>query len=404
MGCKASSVQRSDSHNMSESYWTKRRKLYSNVQEQLANFADSQLVTNLDPLDIINQNQSVVQVMPYTFVSNITASPDLLGQSAAREYCGYDSNDYSCDLPAEDDNEIRCGCDVVSSDSDTEDDEGDSIRNKLASWATKFSITLLSLTALLEILKPILPSLPKDARTLLGSYTQSFSVDVKNVSGGSYHYFGIENTILPLLKESTEAVNDFIDLHINKDGIPLFKSTNGQFWPVLGRVHAPFRSDPFVIELFYSNEKPKSLEFLTDFVEEYNALRSGGIHFLGKVINVRLSAIICDAPARAFVKNIKSHSGYPACERCMQRGEWNGKMTFPETKAKVRADEDFLSMCDEDHHLGPSPLSITGVGMVSHFVLDYMHLVCLGVEKRFISTWMHGRLCVRLGSFVLHVL
>jgi hypothetical protein len=99
----------------------------------------------------------------------------------------------------------------------------------------------------LDILKPILPSLPKDARTLLGSYTQSFSVDVKNISGGSYHYFGIENTILPLLKKSTEAVNDFIDLHINIDGIPLFKSTNGQFWPVLGRVHAPFRSDPFVL-------------------------------------------------------------------------------------------------------------------------------------------------------------
>jgi hypothetical protein len=234
---------------MSESYWTKRRKLFSNVHKQLAPFADSQLVTNSDPLDIVNQNQSVDQVMPYTFVSNITASPDLLGQSAAREYCGYDSNDYSCDLPVEDDNEIRCGCDVVSSDSDTEDDEGDSItiRNKLASWATKFSITLSSLTALLDILKPILPSLPKDARTLLGSYTQSFSVDVKNVSGGSYHYFGIENTILPLLKKSTEAVNDFIDLHINIDGIPLFKSTNGQFWPVLGRVHAPFRSDPFVL-------------------------------------------------------------------------------------------------------------------------------------------------------------
>jgi hypothetical protein len=82
---------------MSESYWTKRRKLFSNVHKQLATFADSQLVTNSDPLDIVNQNQSVNQVMPYTFVSNITASPDLLGLSAAREYCGYDSNDYSCD-------------------------------------------------------------------------------------------------------------------------------------------------------------------------------------------------------------------------------------------------------------------------------------------------------------------
>jgi len=101
--------------------------------------ADSQLATNLDPSDIVNQNQFVDQVIPYTFVGNITASPNLLGQSAAGEYYGHDSSDYSWDLPGEDDYEIRYGCDVARSDSDTADNEGDSVSNKLAPWATKFS-------------------------------------------------------------------------------------------------------------------------------------------------------------------------------------------------------------------------------------------------------------------------
>jgi hypothetical protein len=39
--CNSPGVQRSDSRNMSESYWTKRRKLFSNVHKQLATFADA---------------------------------------------------------------------------------------------------------------------------------------------------------------------------------------------------------------------------------------------------------------------------------------------------------------------------------------------------------------------------
>ena len=66
---------------------------------------------------------------------------------------------------------------------------------------------------------------------------------------------------------------------------------------------------------------------------------------------------MCDAPARAFVKNVKGHTGYSGCERCVQSGEWVGKMTFPETEACLRTDIMFDEMSDEEHHLGASPLS-----------------------------------------------
>ena len=69
-----------------------------------------------------------------------------------------------------------------------------------------------------------------------------------------------------------------------------------------------------------------------------------------------VSAFICDTPSRAFWKNVKSHSGYAAC------GEWNGKMTFPETYAPLRTNVTFDEMTDEEPHQGASPLQGTGIG------------------------------------------
>lgn len=101
------------------------------------------------------------------------------------------------------------------------------------------------------------------------------------------------------------------------------------------------------------------------------------------------------------MKNVKGHTGYHGCEKCTQQGVWKGRMTFPETDATLRTDEDFNNMIDEDHHVGPSPLKDLSIGMVTQFPLDYMHLVCLGVTRRLISMWTNGPLQVRLGSRVV---
>lgn len=48
------------------------------------------------------------------------------------------------------------------------------------------------------------------------------------------------------------------------------------------------------------------------------------------------------------------------------------------------------SYIDEDHHIGTSPFEETGLGMVSQFPLDYMHLICLGVVKKILQIFTHG--------------
>jgi len=79
--------------------------------------------------------------------------------------------------------------------------------------------------------------------------------------------------------------------------------------------------------------KPTDLDFIDDFVNEYKHLRESGVSFRGQIFITCISAFICDAPARAFLKKIKSHTAYSSCERCTQTGEWKGKMTFPEINA-----------------------------------------------------------------------
>ena len=149
----------------------------------------------------------------------------------------------------------------------------------------------------------------------------------------------------------------------------------------MGQIRSPFVSFPFVIALYYGQHKPTNLDFLNDFVDEYDVLRPNGLTFSGHTFSIIVSAVVCDAPARALVKNIKGHGGYSGCEWCVQTGEWKGKMTFPDMKSQHRADENFEKMLGDDHHLGPSPLTGKGIGMVSQFVLDYMHLVCLGIVR-----------------------
>ena len=149
------------------------------------------------------------------------------------------------------------------------------------------------------------------------------------------------------------------------------------------------------------NLKPTNLDFMKSFINEYEELKESGYEYNGNSIKFDISAFVCDAPARSFLKNVKQHSGYSSCERCTQRGVWEGKITFPDCNATLRTDASFDDMLDEDHHLGSTPLAGKGLCLVSKFVLDYMHLVCLGVMRRLILLWMSGPLSCRQGSSVI---
>ncbi|KAK0152150.1 hypothetical protein N1851_006460 [Merluccius polli] len=279
------------------------------------------------------------------------------------------------------------------SDDETEDDEESppplDLSTSLSNWAVEYSVSLVSLSALLCILQEHHPFLPKDGRTLLKTTTK---YTLEKLAGGVFFYFGILKMFGKTLEYLSSKIPDrhAFSLQLNMDGLPLFKSSSTQFWPVLGMLRGKgyISSRPLLIALYCGQSKPTSVhEYLGALVQELGMLSKGFV-MGSKTLFLKVCSVICDAPARAFIKGIKSHSGYAGCDKCVQPGVYIcHRMTFPEVSAVCRTDESFRRGTDEDHHLIVSPLLETGVGMVSQFPHDYMHLVCFGVMRRLLDMW-----------------
>ena len=90
------------------------------------------------------------------------------------------------------------------------------------------------------------------------------------------------------------------------DGLPLFKSNNLQFWPILINVHDKPKIPVMVVSIYCGTTKPASIEhFLKPFVEDLNLLMKNGVEVDGRRVNFKIRAIIAHSPARAFIKGKK---------------------------------------------------------------------------------------------------
>ena len=195
-------------------------------------------------------------------------------------------------------------------------------------------------------------SLPKDARTVLATQRQ---IDIQCCAGGDYYYFGIKYSLSKLLDSFPyHSEKSEIKIAVNVDVIPLFKSSNTSLWTILGSVK-DMQAYPFPIAIFCSSGKPTCLdEYLKDFVSVMKHLESDGFEHEGRHFSIAPYAVICDAPARAHLKCIKTHSGYASCERCVRRGEWCGKVVFQDVSCELRTDSSFEHRQHPDHHNGSS--------------------------------------------------
>ncbi|KAJ8942087.1 hypothetical protein NQ314_010160, partial [Rhamnusium bicolor] len=277
------------------------------------------------------------------------------------------------------------------------------LSSKLKDWATiENRVSQVALTSLLHILSPFHPELPLDSRTLLK--TPKY-IETKKLETGEYYHFGLLDILKNLLlkHDFTETI---LQLSVNIDGLPLFHSTNTQLWPILGLIkNSDIKSKPFAIGIFCGTSKPVPLNlYLEDFINEVNLLKQG-FQVNNRVYYIRLLNFICDAPARAFLKCVKSHGGYSSCDKCWEPGNYyKGRVILKGITSTLRTDTSFLLQQDEDHHISTSPLIDTEIGMVSAFPLDYMHAVCLGVTRKLLNVWVGGNLKVRLRSRTVDIL
>uniref|UniRef100_T1H418 Uncharacterized protein n=1 Tax=Megaselia scalaris TaxID=36166 RepID=T1H418_MEGSC len=139
--------------------------------------------------------------------------------------------------------------------------------------------------------------------------------------------------MVELLKKKGINYPDVLTLNVNIDGLPLYKSSKGVFWPILGKFSE------------IKCMKPPRL-FLNDFIDEMKSLANTS--FLNTKIYPGM--FIMDAPACAFVKQIVGHNAKKACGRCEVVGEFHGRMCYPQISNKSRTDEEFRNRVDKEHH------------------------------------------------------
>lgn len=109
------------------------------------------------------------------------------------------------------------------------DDKASDVSNKLIEWAMHHHITKAATSDLLKILNYAgLTFLPKDSRTLLKTPVH---VPITNLSNGQLWYNGIENCLTNIFRGLDRNIS--VTLDFNFDGLPIYKSSNEQFWPIL---------------------------------------------------------------------------------------------------------------------------------------------------------------------------
>jgi hypothetical protein len=270
---------------------------------------------------------------------------------------------------------------LSSDDDDDDDDKGQmnelDIIGTLQQWFLKSKASLTDLDHLLTSLKPFHPSLPLSHKTLLKTNAQQYSI--KPFPNGEFVYFGIECSLKYFSHFYHLSQISDIKLHVNIDGLPLFKSSDRGFWPILV-MDRRIMKEPVLIGSYFGEGKPDASLFLADFISEVNRLEKVTIQ--GQDFPISICLFVADLPAKAFIKQTKGHTGFHSCNFCVVKGKSGRSVYFTQTNCLLRTDESFRQQHDPGHHLSTSPLLALDIDLVNAFPIDYMHGSCLGVVKR----------------------
>lgn len=282
-------------------------------------------------------------------------------------------------------------------------DNNPSLKQKLQKWISDFHVSHNCINSLLSILRSEGLNLPKDARTLLKT-PKACDHSIINIHPGSYIHLGVEFMLTKILALNIEHIeqNISIQLGLNVDGFPLTSSSKSTFWPILiSFVNIPQLSDIVLpVGLYHGKyKKPTSShEYLNPFICEMKKILSDGLCINNKILSFEITQVVCDAPAKSFILNVKGHNAYHGCNSCTVEGTYidNKRMAYLDLNAPLRTNQSFREKQDEFYHKDSSPLEEFSFDIISTVVLEYMHNICLGVMKKLIVFWVKGKKPVRL--------
>ncbi|XP_071635929.1 uncharacterized protein [Temnothorax longispinosus] len=257
-------------------------------------------------------------------------------------------------------------CDAIGNEVDN-----DFTPSHLATWCKTLNIPMTHADALLKDIrkhKCFRTIFPSAIRTILGTPK---STQIKIVPPGEYYHKGLVNELVRVLsKHNIENVN----LTLNIDGLPLFKSSGQQLWPIL--ISVAGIPGEIMVGAYCGEKKPNDINlFLEEFVNEMSYLINNGLEINNKLLPVKLQCISADAPAKSFLLSTKGHTGYDSCLKCFIHGKYvKNRVCFPGTNANLKTGIDFQN---SNNILQ----LILHIDFVSDVVLDYMHVFIIIMEN-----------------------
>lgn len=112
--------------------------------------------------------------------------------------------------------------------------------------------------------------------------------------------------------------------------------------------------------------------------------------------------MLCDAPARAFISGTPSHTSKHGCAKCTQVARKIDKvLTYASESGDPITNADFANRKYPEHHSvkylqQKLPLENISLSMVTQIPLDLMHLIDLGVMRKFLLRIMNNKICYRV--------
>lgn len=169
-------------------------------------------------------------------------------------------------------------------------------------WAIKTNTPHSCLKDLFSIVNKYWPhTLPKDPRTLLQTPK---NVAITQIGEGEFYWHqGLEFCLRTYCASRIKTMST-VCINVNIDGLPIYKSSKDEFWPILFNIHECPEIKPMAIGIYLGKRKPSNIDnFLNPFVEEFIKLSETGLELEnGSLAKVKIRCFIADSPARAFIK------------------------------------------------------------------------------------------------------
>ena len=197
-----------------------------------------------------------------------------------------------------------------------------------------------------------------------------------------------------------------IALSFCTDGVPIFKSSRTEIWPVyysILNLPASIRTKAkniIMSGLWIGAGKPSFPHLLEPLLAEINHLTTVGIQIdlpTGIVtVKAKLVLGVFDLPAKASILSFKHHNGYCSCSVYLHPGKHVSKNTvvFTPTETIIRTHDQTISFGQEAIECGKPVKGVKCISPLADYLdlvdcipVEYMHAVLEGITGRLMKLW-----------------